>query len=282
MIYREILQRRRDMTEWLIHFTRDSCDVSALEILRAILIEGVLRPGFAARGNPPKKTIYGPSPAVCFSEQPLAGFLQYLAARANSSEMDGYGILIHKHDIYAAGGLPVIYGLGTVKELQPGHPSYDSLCRLLDPSQIGLSEQYRYVAFAPNRTPHPIDWSHEREWRWPSGAASFMKNALALGRIYSSGDKGAFKGRVNVFVRYDSDVTWLQGEIQHAWAKDQMGRISEPGAETYHQHWRDKILDVKVVSLATVKRALQDGQEVFARFEDLPSGALAPLVVDKP
>ena len=108
-----------------------------------------------------------------------------------------------------------------------------------------------------------------------------MKNVLALGWIYSSGHKGAFKGRVNVFVRYDSDVVWLKGEIQQAWAKDQMGRINALEAEKYHLYWRDKILDVKVVSLETVERGLQDGQEVFARFEDLPSEALAPLVVDK-
>jgi len=282
MIYREILKRRRDMTEWLIHFTRDSNDALAREILRSILIEGVLRPGFAARDNPPKKTIYGPSPAVCFSEQPLAGFLQYLAARTNSSEMAGYGILIHKHDIFAAGGLPVIYGLNAVKELQPDHQFYDSFCRLLDPSQIDPSEQYRYVTFAPNRKPYPIDWSHEREWRWPSEAAVIINSMLALGQRYSNGDKGVFQRRVNAFVRYDSDVAWLQGEIQQAWAKDQIGRINAPKAEKYHLCWREKILDVKVVSLERVERELQDGQEVFARFEDLPSDALAALVIDKP
>lgn len=73
--------------------------------------------------------------------------------------MAGYGILIHKHDVYAAGGLPVIYGLGAAEELQPGHPLYDPTRRLLDPSRIGLAEQYRYVAFAPNREAFPLDWS---------------------------------------------------------------------------------------------------------------------------
>ena len=151
-VYRDILRRRRDMTEWLIHFTRDRNGASAREVVRSILIEGALRPDFATRGTPPKNTIYGPSPAVCFSEQPLSAFLQYLAARADPSAMAGYGILIHKHDVYAAGGLPVIYGLGVAEELQPGHPLYDPTRRLLDPSRISLAQSCPICK--PLRTAH--------------------------------------------------------------------------------------------------------------------------------
>lgn len=117
-------------------------------------------------------TIYGPAPAVCFSEQPLAMFAQYLAARADLAAMAGYGLLIHKHDLYVAGGLPVIYGLGLAREPGPGDDGYDPSRRLLDPTRISLYEQYRYVAFAPNRKPNPLDWSHEREWRWPSDSGT--------------------------------------------------------------------------------------------------------------
>jgi hypothetical protein len=283
--YSEILKRRQDMTEWLIHFTRDRAGVSAREILRIILIEGILRPGFAervVRGTSREKTIYGPYPAVCFSEQPLDAFLQYLSARANSSAMAGYGILIHKHDVYAAGGLPVIYGLSRVQELPSDDPLYDPRRRLLDPNLISMDEQYRYVAFAPNRDRYPLDWSHEREWRWPSSASQFGNGLFRLGATFV-GKNGSFEGRVNAFVRYDSDVAWLQGEIQRAFAEDQIGRFNTQGEDLYHQwlreDWLKRIRNVRVVSLGTVERGLQSGQKKFARVEDLPPETLAPLIL---
>ena len=42
---------------------------------------------------------------------------------------------------------------------------------LLRPTDLPFDEQYRYVAFAPTRKPYPMDWSHEREWRWSAASA---------------------------------------------------------------------------------------------------------------
>src|SRR5436190_18328136 len=105
-IYRAILASRCDMTEWLIHSTRQVGDLHPGTALARILCEGVLRPGFALRGSPGRATIYGPQPAVCFSEQPLDAFASCVRARNDMAAMAAYGILLHKHDVYVAGGLP--------------------------------------------------------------------------------------------------------------------------------------------------------------------------------
>jgi len=260
------------MTEWLVHFTRYNPPFHPREVLSKILTEGVLRPGFALRGHPAKSTIYGPFPAVCFSEQPLAMFIQYLAARADWAAMAGYGLLIHKHDLYAAGGLPVIYGLGA-RELERGDDGYDPSRRLLDPTHISLYEQYRYVAFAPNRKPYPLDWSHEREWRWPS----YSGGPLELGHEYRSTSTGEFLARLHAFVEYDVDIPWLQGEIQRALEIDAAGKISENSY--YHLWWRPRLAEIFVISLETIGRELQVGRTEFSRFEDLPSEYRASLIV---
>lgn len=276
-VYEAILRHRRDMTDWLIHFTKDVDSLPAREVLLRILVEGALRPGFAPKGNPPRSTIYSLVPAVCFTEQPLLAFRQYLQARSNASSMAGYGILIHKHDVYIAGGLPVIYGLGCAEELPATHPDYQPSRRLLDPKIISYKEQYRYVTFVPTRTPYPIDWSHEREWRWPQGKTPFIKDVFALGKVWSSSD-GTYKARVHTFVRNDIDIPWIQEKICKAVIERTIGKIGLPDSEDYAQTWKHILPRVGLLSLETVQRELDQGRDNYARVEDLPNGAILSLV----
>lgn len=55
--------------------------------------------------------------------------------------------------------------------------------RIIDQAQLALVEQYRFVTYAPSAR-RPIDWSHEREWRWPLRDASGL-DTYDLPPVYS-------------------------------------------------------------------------------------------------
>ena len=275
-IYSQILKLRRDMTDWMIHFTHDSPLKSARETLLTILTEGVLRPGFSPRGRPKRPTIYGPDAAVCFSEQPLSSFLDYLAIRRASSVMAGYGLLIHKHDVYAFGGLPVIHGLSSVQEVGPGEQSYNPARRLLTEECLALHEQYRYVTFDPLRSQYPIDWTHEREWRWSESASRAEPD-----RILPFGwpINGA-KCRVHAFVEQDRDIDWLQSRLSQAYDSENVGLITVFDSENdYESLWRRQLARITVVSLEAVRLQLRNGRLEFSRFEDLPAEFKHPILL---
>jgi len=205
------------MTNWLIHFTRASATQSAFDVLKSIAVEGLLRPAFAPRGSPPKSTIYGPSPAVCFTEQPLLAFMRYLDARRNSQTVSGYGLVINKRTLLDLGGLPVIYGARVVNELDQTSPDFDPAFRLLGVDTLPLHEQFRYVAFNPSRDGFALDWSHEREWRWPSSAAlDYEQGNLYLGTRCYIAASDSIPCRVNVFVQFDADVENLRAHVSEA------------------------------------------------------------------
>lgn len=164
-MYREIRRRRLDITDWLIHSTSAVNGNSAFENLLSIITDGAIRPGWAVRGV--KRTIYGPYPAVCFTEQPLYAFCQYLDARAREY-FSGYCIAVHKGYLYSQGGRPVIYGLENAL-------TTDDDDRNLREDVLPTREQYRYVAFDPTRR-IPLDWSHEREWRWAKKEEAFRNH----------------------------------------------------------------------------------------------------------
>lgn len=135
-------------------------DADALSVMLRILDDGHIRSGWSVRNR--RATIYGPRPACCFTEMPLYALLDYARTRGDTKAVDLYGIAVLKRELFAAGGRPVIYGLsGKHRELAD-----NAWPRLLDAS-CGISdeEQYRYVAMNLRKDP-PIDWSHEREWRW--------------------------------------------------------------------------------------------------------------------
>ncbi len=175
--------RRFDLSKYLIHFfrpvdlesdnafympeylgVRDSVEgsrVSALFLLRLSLRKMRIFPSWSYRGG--KRTIYGPYPAVCFSDMPITAFMRTSRERALRGEnISPYALVLPKDDLVAIGALPVIYGF-------TGGAPYVSVNdetgeRLIEPEQIALAEQYRYVAYNPFAG---VDWTHEREWRWP-------------------------------------------------------------------------------------------------------------------
>jgi len=200
-----IIEDRLDMTEWVLHFVHardfrnepegwmvrfdkfgwypyhedkdinyrfsdwDIMDESSLlepdaapmGVLHKIVTDGHIRASWSFRNGKP--TIYGPRAAVCFTETPLYALVDY-AKRRRGTAVDSYAIGLLKSELFRAGGRPVIYGLSGA------HVERDITSRpwprkLKDSCGIAESEQYRYVATSMS-TERPIDWTHEREWRW--------------------------------------------------------------------------------------------------------------------
>lgn len=178
---------RFDLSDQLIHFFRDvdlnserptdsvedfgennlvmdgSGRWPALFLLRCAVRSRRLWATWSIRNN--KRGVFGPRPAVCFSEMPLAAFLESSRQRESRGQaMSGYALTFPKEGIFDLGARPAIYGLSDTRiNVPPGVPGKP---RLLSPTDLPLLEQYRYVPYNPLADP-AVDWLHEREWRWP-------------------------------------------------------------------------------------------------------------------
>lgn len=138
--------RRPDISEGLIHLTKETDSESAFEVLKSILISGKLKASTKKSGF-----IKGAGKAVCFSEAPLSA-VSHLIARSIEKvkgkarkPYSTYGLAVSKESIYGLGGRPVIYLPDDEAEWVPD------------------DEKWRHVRFE-----YPdVDWTHEREWRLP-------------------------------------------------------------------------------------------------------------------
>jgi hypothetical protein len=273
-IYQEIMRDRKDMTAWLVHFTRRSDTKSALNVLFRILAQGVLKPGFSYRNG--NRTVYGPTKAVCFSEQPLSAFATYVKIRNEPDMIDGYGLILHKHDVSAAGGLPVISGLRDVTEVHPSiklQNGFNEKDRILDASNLPFNEQFRYVAFVP-RANHSIDWSHEREWRWPADTEHARKSGFYLLGGNYSGTRGRFASRVHAIVKYDQDIALLQNAMKQAIAMKKIGNVQlEDDEEPYSEEWMKHLKKIRIMSLESFSLTNE------LRFDEIDIDSLPFLVV---
>jgi hypothetical protein len=192
--------------------------------------------------------------------------------------MAGYGILVHKQDVYVAGGLPVIYGLRQAEELHRGEKGYDPERRLLRPEHLPSDLQYRYIVFVPTGA-KPIDWSHEREWRWPSNAyhgepAGFFY----LGPNRYANNNGVFEGRIHAVVIRDDDIPWLQKQLTDAFHDNRVGQVPYPESQRqpYSVFWREHLPDVRIISLEEVRK--NSTRPEFWRFDDWPEKYRHPLI----
>lgn len=140
----------------------DGSILPALFMLRCAIRQGKLWATWSYRNN--IRTIYGNAPAVCFTEMPLAAFLESGEFRERRGEaMSQFALIFNKNDLFKLGANPVIYGLDNRKESIPS--GKNGAERIMPPDLLPIREQYRYVTYNPCGE-RPIDWSHEREWRW--------------------------------------------------------------------------------------------------------------------
>ncbi|OGW34320.1 MAG: hypothetical protein A2X58_12000 [Nitrospirae bacterium GWC2_56_14] len=189
--------------------------------------------------------------------------MEYVQLREDRTSITGYGVAIHKHDLFAEGGLPVIYGLEGYPEIDI--PAEDALagCRVIDPDYLPLAEQYRLLRFNPNpRTRHPIDWSHEREWRWSLRLPEYRGFNLGLS-LTSNSDRKPSEGRVHLLVERDEDVPWLREEV--------IANIPRPAeGDLFKKAWMKKLNEgVKIISLEAVERQLADGDLRFGKVDTI-------------
>ena len=83
-------------------------DGSAFAVLLKIIRDGHIRASWAFRNRRP--TVYGPRAAVCFTEMPLYALVDYSRNRGPMN-VGNYAVGVLRHELFASGGRPVIYGL---------------------------------------------------------------------------------------------------------------------------------------------------------------------------
>lgn len=131
---------RQDLSQNLIHFTRDKSIELSFQRLQKIMNDGFL----IATSN----FIKGGYSCVCFSQAPLECLESGLVNPNYYSRYSPFGIMLPKKFIFEQGGRPVIY--------QPDDEFY----------QLPEGLRWRHVRYEPNDNP-PVDFSWEREWRIP-------------------------------------------------------------------------------------------------------------------
>ncbi|MBJ9661245.1 DUF4427 domain-containing protein [Burkholderia gladioli] len=172
---------RFDLSDYLIHFFRDVDMMGPNAIvmpehmgwhslaedtfypdifmLRAALRNGRLWATWSYRKE--VRTIYGPNPAVCFTDMPIAAFVEASKQRhARGEAMGEVALVFPKAAMKVQGARPAIYGISRDLAVSPSGKNGGP--RIFPADVLPLHEQYRYITDT-----YPIDWSHEREWRWP-------------------------------------------------------------------------------------------------------------------
>lgn len=131
-------------------------------LLRSAIRHNKILATWSIRNN--QRTIYGNRPAICFTEMPLAAFLETSKKREEIGQaISSYGLSFLKSELFIIGARPVIYGLST-ENLNISLTDKNE--RIIDQSVLPILEQYRYVTYNPSSV-KKIDWTHEREWRYP-------------------------------------------------------------------------------------------------------------------
>lgn len=166
---RDMKKDRMDLSDFLIHFTRETPTHSSFEVLKSIVSDGVIKAGWSERGV--RRTIFGSRPAVCFTETPLYGFVDYVAKRKDKRSIDAYGIALVRQDLFRAGARCVIYGT----TLPPAETIDESGCYHVQ--GLAAEEQYRYILTSIDEK---NDWTHEREWRWANWHGNSLTDALPV------------------------------------------------------------------------------------------------------
>lgn len=245
-------------------------DAQAFDVLLKILHDGYIHSSWSLRNYIP--AIYGPKSAVCFTEMPLYALIQYAKFRGSFSGYVGnYGIAFKRNELFAAGGRPVIYGLSGEHIEAETTPSGVVQGRLLDIEKTGIpiQEQYRYVATKLQKYyacgEYPIDWTHEREWRW-----ALLDDKLGVPGIpfFLSKDYADFFSEIIVIVGTDEEQ---HETILH------LKNLYDTGATIIGQPYDvKKIASTRVISLESIAK-VPDLDFEYIRIEDLPSRQMAVM-----
>lgn len=146
--WRDRLTYRSDLVARVTHLTgRNMDDEGAFQTLWKILTEKKL----IGSGN--DGFIIGDKQAVCFQEVPLMAMAENLwfgERLGTPPKYRAFGLRVNRGSLYLKGGRPVLYG------------ERDRLMH-----QIPPDEHWRIVSMDLNKPKEIVDWTHEREWRYP-------------------------------------------------------------------------------------------------------------------
>lgn len=147
--WRNRISSRSDMVARVAHLTgrHSDSDEDAFELLWKIIVDKKL----IASGN--EAYIRGDQKAVCFQEVPLIAIAENLAFEIHQEGKQryaGFGIRVNKGSLFKQGGRPVIYAED-----------------LRIKGKILPDELWRAVNLNLDDPDNIIDWTHEREWRFP-------------------------------------------------------------------------------------------------------------------
>ena len=231
-------------------------DESAFAVLLKIIRDGHIRASWAFRNNRP--TIYGPRAVVCFTEMPLYALVDY-ARKRRTTDVGTYAIGVLKHELFASGGRPVIYGLSGEHVEQCAEPRSNKRWPRKLHLSCGLAEneQYRYVAMAVDAK-KPIDWSHEREWRW----VDHEDRCLCPGLPVWLADEPISFQRAFVVVQTSTEMERVLNLLKE---------LHDAGANDYCRRFcRLTLKRTSVVSLDQLQERLTDTRVKTLRLEDIP------------
>jgi hypothetical protein len=237
-------------------------DESALEVLKKILHDGIIKCGWSYRnGNP---TIYGPKSAACFTEMPLYALIEYSKSRNNENYIEPYGVAFLKTELFEAGARPVIYGLsGVHKEAITGDENFGIGLRTLSSEcGIGLNELYRYV-YTSIKSHKRIDWTHEREWRWADLDEKFEFAGLPF---FAKNNEFSFS-KIIVLVKTNDDVEEIIKYIQHLYHSESTNYAREYNLIT--------IANTYILSIEELSKFDKDIETV--KLDDLPLNKIPKL-----
>jgi hypothetical protein len=239
-------------------YNRPSDDYS-FSVLKKIMHDGFIRAGWSFRNSIP--TIYGPKAAVCFTEMPLYGLIEYAKNRNKQHLVEDYGIAFLKRELFGAGARPVIYGLSTVhKEAEDKDLFFCKGFRnLSSETGIGLKEQYRYV-YTKLDSSKKTDWTHEREWRWADLDEAFEFPGLPL---FAETGKVSFT-KVIIIVKTSLEAQEIVGYLK---------TLHDSGGTNFNRRYDLKIIsNTNVVAIDELKKVVNNMGLI--KLDDLPLHSL--------
>ena len=152
----------RDMSDYVVHFTRDTDQGSAYDNMLSILSQGVLRASNRFGAARKFDALADSQRSVCFSEIPL-DLLDRLVERRDSQ----YGIGFHQEALISAGG-------GRVWYVAKGSQAQRSVERIIGSALHPFDREHPIWRLAPfidfpgtyGDVTYHFEW--EREWRVPA------------------------------------------------------------------------------------------------------------------
>lgn len=270
---------RNDITLYVVHLVRgrieESRYIPPFEVLKEILKDGYLRPGFGRRTSLLKKgkgtTIKGRHPAVCFTEQPL-NFILISNRVLGSNKYPLYGIAVKKEYLYDYGGRPVIYGDKDIlgRKVNKGSPEYDENMEIYEGGLLHPDIHYLWVGYDPSSHRvyggYTLDWTHEREWRCKSKKYHMIDATWNVDGIPIMLPRDYWEHKeipdFKIFVHQNNEVDDLKKWIL------EIGPYR--GRDKWLNTYFERLPRAKIISFEEVKEHLDRDEENWARLETIP------------